>query len=815
MSKAIFLLMLTTFCNSILTGNNTNSQYYSTEDSIKIIEKVYLHVDRDMYSPGDNIWFKGYLIDATDRLLTDHSHNLHVELISPDSKIIDSRIVRLEEGLGNGDFQLPEIMKSGRYIIRAYTNYMRNFGDQLFFIKDITIINSSTSGKDFIDSVTIAKNKLEASFFPEGGSLVDNVPSVVGFKAVNNSGASCDVSGELFSSTGELVTIFKSIHKGMGRFTFTPVLGLDYYAIVKNNAGDEVKSELPKCFPTGLVLSISKSQTNELGVKLRTNQKTLSLTSDHDFSLTVSAHNLVYKSINFKIKSLNDSLVLSTDDLPDGILALTLSGPENKPLCERLVYIQNNEDLKINLETNKTIYKRRDSVSVRISMSDNYALAPEAYASFSATENTSTYSSSQFPSTISSWFLLESDVHGPVEEPSYYFDISNPDRLKDLDLLLLTQGWRDFEWKYKNMSYLPEYGFNISGRVRKKLVDIPLINSTVTVCLLDNGKPLISAVSTDFSGRFILKGIDITGDARLIATATGEKEQLQGWLLLDSSKYVPAGMNDYTAQSKLSLDNNSIDVSLLPKSDQLIKSYIQYTEIKTSINKKYRLTDTINVGEVTIIAKQKDIPGSAAARTRIYLSGAPDKELIMTPELDKYGTVVKLLGARKTFMAGISLPIFVIDGMKVPFDVFRSFPTNMIDRIDVLNTTTSISIFGPNTEWVHQQLVPADGVISITTRRDGPRNSNAKVYYTAKAKFSGYNEPRIFYSPKHHSTLEADYKPDLRTTLFWEPDIKLENGKDLILNYYNADNSSTIRLFAEGISTTGIPITGKAEYEVK
>jgi hypothetical protein len=256
-------------------------------------------------------------------------------------------------------------------------------------------------------------------------------------------------------------------------------------------------------------------------------------------------------------------------------------------------------------------------------------------------------------------------------------------------------------------------------------------------------------------------------------------------------------------------------VSLLPKSDQLIKSYIQYTEIKTSINKKYRLTDTINVGEVTIIAKQKDIPGSAAARTRIYLSGAPDKELIMTPELDKYGTVVKLLGARKTFMAGISLPIFVIDGMKVPFDVFRSFPTNMIDRIDVLNTTTSISIFGPNTEWVHQQLVPADGVISITTRRDGPRNSNAKVYYTAKAKFSGYNEPRIFYSPKHHSTLEADYKPDLRTTLFWEPDIKLENGKDLILNYYNADNSSTIRLFAEGISTTGIPITGKAEYEVK
>ena len=91
MSRAFFLLMLTTLWNSVLMGKITNSRYFSTEDSIRTIEKVYLHVDRDMYSPGDNIWFKGYLIDATNRLLTDHSHNLHVELISPDSKIIDTR----------------------------------------------------------------------------------------------------------------------------------------------------------------------------------------------------------------------------------------------------------------------------------------------------------------------------------------------------------------------------------------------------------------------------------------------------------------------------------------------------------------------------------------------------------------------------------------------------------------------------------------------------------------------------------------------------------------------------------------------------
>jgi hypothetical protein len=243
-------------------GNNANLPYYSTEDSMRIIEKVYLHTDRDIYSPGDNIWFKGYLIDASNRFLTNHSNNLHVELISPDSKIIDSRIVRLDEGLGNGDFQLPKTMKSGQYSLRAYTNYMRNFDDQLFFIKPITIINSSTSVKDFTDSVTIVKNKLDVSFFPEGGSLVDNVPSVVGFKSVNAYGGSCDVSGEVYSSRGELVTTFKSGHKGMGRFTITPVLDLDYYVVVKNLAGAEVKSEIPNCFQTGLVLNIYKNITS-------------------------------------------------------------------------------------------------------------------------------------------------------------------------------------------------------------------------------------------------------------------------------------------------------------------------------------------------------------------------------------------------------------------------------------------------------------------------------------------------------------------------------------------------------------------------
>ncbi len=175
MNKVIlFVLVLTGYHISPLFGSNNIHYLPSPDDSLKIIEKVYLHIDRDSYYAGDDIWFKAYLIDALDHLLTDHSSNLHVELISPSSKIISTRIIRLEGGLGNGDFRLPDSIRSGKYRIRAYTNYMRNFSDQLFFSKEITIINANDNGQDEIsDKVKYVENKITINFFPEGGSLVE------------------------------------------------------------------------------------------------------------------------------------------------------------------------------------------------------------------------------------------------------------------------------------------------------------------------------------------------------------------------------------------------------------------------------------------------------------------------------------------------------------------------------------------------------------------------------------------------------------------------------------------------------------------
>jgi hypothetical protein len=851
MSILNLTMMLCALCNQSFTGSNFNQNNQIQEDSLKIIEKVYLQIDREKYTPGDDIWFKAYLIDATEKLLTNHSSNLYVELISPDSKIIDKRIVRMEDGLGNGDFRLAEKLQSGQYHLRAYTYYMRNFSDQLFFKKNITIINPSDRGNSFSDSVKLINNKTEITFFPEGGSLVDNVPSVVAFKAVNAAGEGCDVAGEVYCTTGELVTTFKSKHKGMGVFSLTPLSGLNYYAIVMNQNGESVRSEIMKSFQTGFTINLSKNNSSGMEVIIRTNQETLPLFTDQDLELAVSVHGIPFKAVAFRMRSVNSYLKLPTDDLPDGIVMLTLIDRDSKPLCERLVYIQNNNDISVNIETSKTEYNQRDSVAVKISLSENPGNSQGTFLSLSAIDVVSANESSPYPSTISSWFLLESDVHGEVEDPSYYFDPANPSRLQDLDLLLLTQGWRDFAWKYGNMVFPPEHGITISGRVRKKFANVPLENASVTIGIFKNEKSFIRSVPVDSSGRFGLKGVDLTGSAKLIASVTGDKDKLKGWLLLDSAGYRPEEVRGKIVRTKLLSDTNQ-DLPIDTIKENLY-TYIQYSEIKRSIQKKYKLSDTINVGEVTITAKRQDLPESARARSQRYLRTLwPDREYEVTEISKVYNNVGTLLTNRfmirppKYFkpkldtrnmvggsevsgaggssgsspMANVASqsnnvpsggggpngPIIMLNGMEVGWEGVESLPIDWIERVDYIRPVTAELSWGVRGKA---------GVVSVVMQSGAPTDIYIPAFHSVNIRFSGYNEPRIFYSPKHHSTLLSDYKPDLRTTLFWEPDIRLENNKEIILNYYNADNSSVIKITVEGITSSGIPVTGKTEYVVK
>jgi outer membrane receptor protein involved in Fe transport len=151
-------------------------------------------------------------------------------------------------------------------------------------------------------------------------------------------------------------------------------------------------------------------------------------------------------------------------------------------------------------------------------------------------------------------------------------------------------------------------------------------------------------------------------------------------------------------------------------------------------------------------------------------------------------------------------PLILIDGNQASFGDLIRMPIFIVDRIDVLKSTFATNIYG---------FLGACGVINLITKAGGVPGTYSPPDYSAKHRISGYDTPRIFYSPQHLSDSNSDLNPDLRTTLYWNPDINLEGTNKVILNYYNGDNSSLIRIIAEGITKTGIPVTGKTEYEVR
>jgi hypothetical protein len=98
-------------------------------------EQVYLHFDKPYYAAGDTVWFKAYLVDAS-RAASLVSSILYVELFNDSNTIIKRLALPVSLGMARGDIVLKQDeVPQGVYGIRAYTNWMRNFGDACFYYK--------------------------------------------------------------------------------------------------------------------------------------------------------------------------------------------------------------------------------------------------------------------------------------------------------------------------------------------------------------------------------------------------------------------------------------------------------------------------------------------------------------------------------------------------------------------------------------------------------------------------------------------------------------------------------------------------------
>ena len=413
-SLKVTLLYLFILFTSFATVN-TSSKINTSKITDYPKEKVYLHFDRSFYHAGEDIWFKVYLVDAITNQPNILSKIVYVDLIDPDKNIIDTRSIKIENGGGAGEFRLTTNLYSGIYCIRAYTNYMRNFDDQFFFRKRFFVQSFQTQKNSIKKSSNIENNiKPDLQFFPEGGNMITDIPCWLGFKAIGSNGKGIDITGTIVDENGKEIEKFKTSKFGLGRIFFIPEKNKIYKAQLKY-VNQNYSYDLPKVVNEGTSIQV-EDLSDHYQIIIQT-------------TLNEGVNNLVLlgqqKGKVVGRAKISGSEKISTIQIPktifkEGIVQFTLLDKNNKPLCERLVFVETDDTPEIITTFSKNNYQKRELVEMKISLNKSIQKNDWVNLSLSVTDMSIVHHN-KFDLDIKSYMLLTSGLKGEIENPDYYF----------------------------------------------------------------------------------------------------------------------------------------------------------------------------------------------------------------------------------------------------------------------------------------------------------------------------------------------------------------------------------------------------------
>jgi hypothetical protein len=217
-------------------------------------EKVYLHIDKDYYYPNETIWIKAYMNYRSRPKMDSLSRVLYVELISSVSKIVTTKILKIEKGVAHGQIELPSTINPGDYFIRAYTEWMLNYSEEEIFVRHVPILRKeerpSRISKKYDDSVSnsFVSIKPSKSIYHQREKI--EVEIIVKDKSENIVPSNLSVSvtdlNQTIDNSEETILNTWSFHdeKEPEKIKFPVENGINLTGIVKNKRGKAVAENL-------------------------------------------------------------------------------------------------------------------------------------------------------------------------------------------------------------------------------------------------------------------------------------------------------------------------------------------------------------------------------------------------------------------------------------------------------------------------------------------------------------------------------------------------------------------------------------------
>ena len=893
-------------------------------------EKIYLQLDRTVFQPGEDLWFKGYILDHISLRPIERSKTLFVEVVGENGDPVLSDKFMIKNGYSVGDLTFPEVMDDGHYKVIAYTSWMKNYKDAKVFEKNVFVkklaqtemilpslvlhttfeevqynagsevalkVKTQAPDVESIAEITYeyrvlkdreiykesqgyalnngefyirftlpekindesfvidlnANHKAQVinvkaevpidrpianvQFFPEGGDIIKGIPNRIAFRVEDTKGQPLEVSGWVENNAGRKAAEFSTMHKGIGYFELTPIDSL-YRVFLKKEEGKVFECPLPEIKPEGINLKVLEQNKRIVNLQVASSE----VRKKERIYVTATVRGQLYWSVSGNLKDVAN-LTIPTNNLPTGIAQITVFDSRGIPKAERLVFVNAYRKLDINVDTDKKSYRPREAVTATISVTNQEGEPVPANLSLSAFDNMYSFLNKKDNPNIFTHLFLQSEIELRLDDPGYYFN-ENEAAARDLDLLMMTYGWRRFDFtkiqtdslKYKPTTHRDFFEGQVLNNWGK-----PAEGAKISI--VQSGTYENIDLTAGIDGKFYFDKTTITHiPTELLFSAVNHRgkdnvrlsvqelnadqffNHIKPNLMEDSLENISPEILRYQS-SEYSGDRYTFlkdlgeyqllkeimiqEKRLIPeKIDEKVKEFRSFsTDSKMGEDLK-NSDDFLGIlRQVTSVPYVDYINGNVYFRSRRGGQVATQGGFALTRFDDATGAVEQQSAeTRYQATSNDAGALFILNGTPVgnDYNVLNYLRPEMIEFITVLKGSRASTVYGGRA---------TAGAVFITTKKTLENEMiNDKANFTI---VNNYAFPREF-PAKRYDTEEAliNIEPDLRNTIHWEPEIIVDQSGKATVQFYNSDRNSWINLKVEGITPAGLVGSGTSGYRI-
>lgn len=761
------------------------------------LEKISLHTDKSYYLAGDTIWFKAYVM--ADDHPSIESSKISVSLINDSNKTVTKLILPIIYSSAVGNIQLPNDMRGGTYSLQAFTDYMAVRDKEHFYNRSIQIasIISPVVNKEIDFQPTV-------QFFAESGIIIDGIYNSIAFKCTDQFGYPINGRGTIIDGDGNDIHSFEASHNGMGKLRIKPIENQTYQAKILFENGVVQSFPLPASKTTGVGFESSISMKE---IVAEINCTRLLSEAWRPSYMLLTENNILIARNDLPAKEML-TVKIPTNFLPTGILKVAIFSASHQPLLERIFFINNDN---YSLEANFKILKKSlepggkqiFEINVDDTLNTNLSIAVVDAAYDSTTSSTT---------NIVSDLLLTEELKGYVHDPTQYFYKNDIITKRNVDLVMMTNGWRRYNWEKIMKGYLPNFpevkkGYiSFQGNLVDKETNKPIDGGSLPT-IFKNKKGILGNINIpiDSVGNFALNDLiasdTITIDVLGAYNKYLKKIDLKNLQMKITSMPISAGL---TISPLVTLKNRS--TFKLP--EERLKYYnelgldkvVTLSNVKIEANKRWENTTEINdkytrgslftSGELRSYDFVSDpIKGNTTQNLFNYAIGRFAGITLGRRNGDDFFIF------RSSFsLAGGSSPMtIVIDNVEAPASTLKTIPVSDIALVKIYSSNLLFS-------------TQSGGLMAVFTKRGEDRNTNGAASDKITLNIEGYSSVKEFYNPDDLAIEKAriNKKPDNRSTIYWNPMIRLnEDNKNVALSFYNSDAAKKYRVIVQGFNSAG------------